>query len=29
MTNDEAMIFAAIVMVGTFIVFYIFFRGDE
>lgn len=29
MTNDEAMTFAAIVMVGAFVVFYLFFRGDK
>lgn len=28
MTPNESIIFAAIVMVGTFIVFYLFFRGD-
>lgn len=28
MTGDEAISFAAVVMVGTFIVFYLFFRGD-
>lgn len=28
MTGDESMVFAAIVMLGTFVVFYLFFMGD-
>lgn len=28
MTGDESIAFAAVIMIGTFIVFYLFFRGD-
>lgn len=28
MTQDETIFFAGVVMVGTFIIFYLFFRGD-
>lgn len=28
MTGDESLVFAGIVMLGTFVVFYIFFMGD-